>query len=267
MTIPSASQFAPSPLTITLSVWRALFLREAITRLATGRAAWVWLLFEPVTHMVLMMLIFSVMRIRAVSGMHVGIWLVVGLLVMFMFMRTGTQTKNAVDANKTLFAYRQVKPVDTILIRAFLEGFLTVIIAAVMFAGTFLFDIGVFPHDPLLLLGAFLGIWLIGLGYGLITSVASELVPELDKILKLVMAPIYMLSGVIFPISTVPSPYRDWLLYNPIAHGIEAARASISPFYHAFAGCDIGYTFGYAIICIAIGLALHRRFAVQLVMQ
>lgn len=257
----------PSPLYVTFSVWKALILREAITRISGKRATWVWLLLEPIIHLMLMMFIFSVIRVRVVSGMHVAIWLLYGLLAMFMFMRTATQSKNAISSNKALFAYRQVKPVDTVLTRAFLEAFITLIITILMFGLTFLIGIGVFPYDPLLFLAAFLGLWVTGLGYGLITSVVIDLIPELDIVLKLAMGPIYMISGVVFPIDNIPDPYRKWLLLNPIAHSIEAVRSSISPFYHAFAELSIAYIFGVASISIIIGLALHKRFATQLVMK
>jgi len=265
MSIGNTSKIASSPFAVTLSVWRALFLRESITRVTAGRAAWLWLLLEPIIHMSIMMFICTVIRVRVISGMHTAVWLTAGLLTMFMFMRTASQTKNAINSNRQLFAYRQVKPIDTIFSRAFLESFLTILIAFIMFASSFLLGFGVFPIDPLLLMSAFLGLWLTGLGYGLITSVISELIPEFDKVLKVAMGPIYMLSGVIFPISNVPSPYREWLLYNPIAHGIETARSSISPYYHSFAGLDISYTFKWALISIYLGLVLHKRFAAQLV--
>lgn len=256
-----------SSLTITLSVWRALFLREAITRLSAGRAAWVWLLLEPAAHMALMAFIFATIRMRVVNGMHVIIWLLVGLLGIFMFMRTATQSKNAVNSNKALFAYRQVKPVDSVITRAYLEAFITCLIAILMFAGVALMGILQLPNDPMLLMSAFFSLWLIGLGYGLVTSVIGDLVPEIDKILKFVMPPTYMLSGVIFPIDSIPYPYREWLLYNPIAHGLEAARVSISPYYHGFPELNLAYTYGFASVLIFIGLVLHIRFATQLVMK
>lgn len=256
-----------SSLYITLAVWRALFLREAVTRLSRERGAWVWLLVEPVIHLSVTMFIFTVIRVRVVSGMNSTIWILYGLLGMFLFMRTGTQAKNAIDANKALFAYRQVKPVDTVLSRAFLEGFLLIIIACIMFGFTYLFGIGVLPEDPLTLIYATLTLWLLGLSYGLNTSVMSELVPEFDKLLKPIMGPLYMLSGVVFPVASVPNPYREVLLYNPIAHCLEAIRAGISSYYHPFPGMDIHYAFLFALASLLFGLALQKRFAVQLVMK
>ncbi len=123
---------ARTPLAITLSVWKALFLREALSRAFTGRAALFWLIAEPVLHVAFLMLIFATARIQSVGGIDMAIWLMVGLLVFFMFRRTGMQVMNAVDSNQALFAYRQVKPVDSALVRAGLEGFLMAIIIMIL---------------------------------------------------------------------------------------------------------------------------------------
>jgi capsular polysaccharide transport system permease protein len=250
---------------VTISVWKALLLREAVARVVAGRAAWVWLLLEPVVHVVFLMFIFTVVRMRVVGGIDTSVWLMVGMLAFFMFRRTATQSRNAVGANQALFAYRQVKPVDTVLVRAALEGFLTVLIAIILFSGAILFGVGIVPDDPLAVLEAFFGMWLVGQGFGLVTSVASELVPEFGKVIGLVMIPLYFLSGVIFPIASVPQPYRTWLLYNPVAHGVEAARLGFAPYYHAVQELSVAYIYGFALTSIFLGLALHNRFATRLV--
>lgn len=249
---------------ITLSVWRALFLREAIGRLSAGRAAWVWLLLEPLVHIVFMLLIFAVIRMKTVGGIDTTIWLMVGLLAFFMFRRTTTQTQNAVASNQGLFTYRQVKPVDTAFVRAVLEGFIAILVAIIIFVGAALFGISTLPDDPLAVLESFFALWLLGMGLGLMASVATEMIAELGKVIGFVMAPLYFASGVIFSISSVPQPYRDWLLFNPVAHGVEAARLGFSSYYHPFPGLNIAYVFGFALCTIFLGLALHIRFAARL---
>jgi capsular polysaccharide transport system permease protein len=256
-----------TPLSITLSVWKALFLREALSRLFSGRATWFWLLAEPVFHVAYLMVIFAVIRVNAVGGIDTALWIMVGLLAFFMFNRTGTQVMNGISANQALFAYRQVKPIDTVLVRGVLEGFLMTIIAAVLLAGSALLGHSVIPADPLAVFVAFLGLWLVGVGFGLMTSVATELVPELGRTIKLMTMPLYMISGVIFPIAMVPQPYRDWLLLNPVAHGLEAARLGFVPNYHAVPELSVAYLWGFAVVGVFLGLALHRRFALRLVTQ
>src|SRR5690606_11147558 len=106
-----------SPRAVTLAVWRAIFLREALDRLFDMRAAWFWLLMEPVLHIAFITFIFTVIRTRTLGGIDVAVWIIVGMLAFFMFRRTAMQVMHAVDSNKPLFAYRQVKSFDTSIVR------------------------------------------------------------------------------------------------------------------------------------------------------
>jgi len=249
---------------IAYSVWKALFLREAVTRIAASRTAAMWLLLEPVAHVGFMLFLFLAVRLTQIGGIETGVWLMVGLLAFLMFRRTATQAQNAVGSNLALFAYRQVLPVDTVLVRACLEGFLTIIIALLIFACAGLFGLNVFPTDPLAVIEAFAGMWLMGLGFGLTVSVAQQLLPDVGKIIDLLMMPLYLISGVILPIASVPQPYRDMLLLNPLAHGLEAARLGFSPYYYAVPELDMGFLWGSALVLVFFGLVLHRRFARRL---
>jgi capsular polysaccharide transport system permease protein len=263
--MPSYS--ARSSTVITLSVWKALFLREALGRISSGRAAWFWLLAEPVFNVAYLLIIYTVIRVRTVGGIDTAVWLIVGMLAFFMFRRTAAQLMNGIAANQALFTYRQVKPVDTLLVRGALEAFLMIIVTVILLAGAALFGHSVLPADPLAVLEAFLGLWLVGVGFGLTTSVAIQLVPELGKVIGLIMRPLYILSGVMVPIAAVPQPYRDWLLLNPVAHGLEAARLGFAPYYHAVPELSIAYIYQFALVSIFLGLALQRHFALKLVTQ
>lgn len=254
-----------NPLTVTFSVWKALLLREALGRLFSSRGAWFWLLAEPVFHMSYMLVIFSVVRVRHVGGIETPIWLMVGLVAFFMFRQTGTQGANGISANRSLFTYRQVKPVDTVLVRSALEAVLLLCVMVITMMGLGLLGLDALPANPLTVLQAFVALWLLGLGYGLVTSVVSELLPELDRILAFAMMPLYLISGVVFPLSAVPQPYRDWVMLNPVAHGIETARLGFAPFYHAVPELSQSYLFACVLVMLFAGLVLHQRFAEELV--
>ncbi len=263
----AATRTHRSPLDVTLSVWKALFLREAVSRLSRERAAWLWLLTEPVLHIAFVMFLFAAIRLRVVGGIDTAVWIMVGLLAFFMFRRPAQQGMNALGASQALFSYRQVKPVDTVLVRAALEGFLMALIAVILLMGAGLYGLAIVPADVLAVLAAFFAMWLLGLGFGLIVSVTSELVPELGRLMRMVIAPLYFFSGVIFPLAAIPQPYRDWLMLNPLAHGLEATRLGFAPHYHAVPETSITYMYSFALISIFFGLALHQRFATRLVTQ
>jgi capsular polysaccharide transport system permease protein len=142
-----------------------------------------------------------------------------------------------------------------------------ILIAIILFSGAGLFGLDITPADPMAVLEAFLGLWLIGAGFGLMASVATELIPEAGKIIEFVSKPVYFISGAIFPIAIVPPPYRDWLILNPVAHGLEAARLGFAPHYHAIPELSIAYLYGFALGTLFLGLALHHRFARKLVTQ
>lgn len=254
-----------SSLSITLSVWRALFLHEALIRISGGRARWFWLLAEPLAHMAFLTMVLSVIRHRIVPGMDAAVWVVVGLTTFFIFRRAGMQGMHAVDSNKALFAYRQVKPVDTVFVRAALETFLMLLIGLLAFSILYLMDRDAMPDDPLLVFSAVMGIWLVALGCGLTLAVPIRLVQEAEIFLNFLFLPLYLLSGVIFPISRIPFPYQEWLLYNPLVHALEAARLGFSSSYLAIAGLDLPYVYAWGASLIFLGLALQLRFAERMV--
>jgi capsular polysaccharide transport system permease protein len=256
-----------SPLTVTLTVWRALFLREALSRISRERIAWLWLLLEPVVHIVFIMVLFTVVRVRHVGGIDAAIWIMVGMLAFFMFRRPAQQAMHAVAMGTPLYTYRQVKPVDTVLVRCGLEGFLMAVISALLFGATALFGILVAPVDPLAVMAAFFGLWALGLGYSLIISVASEILPEFGHLFTMALQPLYIFSGVMIPIVVIPEPYRDWLMLNPVAHGLEAARVGFAPLYRTASDVSLGYLYSFAAVLIFFGLALHRRFVRRLAAQ
>ena len=156
---------ARTPGVITLSVWKALFLREALVRLFSKRAGGLWLLAEPLASIAILMFIFSVMRVRTLGGIDTAAWIMVGMLGFFTFRRTGMLAMRAVTMNFPLFTYRQVKPVDAVLIRGSVEGVIMTFVALAMLFGGGLFGLAVLPGDPLLALGQFLALWLLGMGF------------------------------------------------------------------------------------------------------
>lgn len=254
-----------TPLAITFAVWKALFLREAVTRLSTGRAAWFWLMLEPVIVIIFHLYWYSALHVGSMFGMDIAIWFMLGFSGYFLFMRIGTQCMNAVNANQTLFVYKIVKPVDTVIIRAALEGLIMTITIGLLFIAVKTINLPLDLSNFILAVSAWIGLALLGLGYGLLFSVINELIPEVEKLLKFTTLPLYFSSGVLLPIKGVPEPYYDWLMMNPIIHGVEYLRIAFGEHYIAAKNLSLNYLYGCALCSIFLGLVLHRKFAKKLV--
>jgi capsular polysaccharide transport system permease protein len=256
-----------SSLFVSYAVWRALFLREALTRVAGGRGAWLWILLEPIAQVVLLMFMFGYIYHRIISGVDGAMFIMTGLLSYQMARNTATRSTEAVRANEALFSYRQVKPVDTVLVRAFLEASLMFTNGLLILAGAGFLGYAIAPANIFTVVGAFLLMGLCGLGLGLIFSVATEFVPELRKALDLLWMPVYFLSAVMYPVTAIPHPYRELLLWNPFVHGVEMVRFGFYAQYTLATGTSLSYLAMWALSTVALGLALHVRHANRLAAQ
>ncbi|MGN1394481.1 MAG: ABC transporter permease [Succinivibrionaceae bacterium] len=255
-----------NPFTSTLMVWKALFLKDALSRFFGSRGAWAWLLIEPVAHILGMSFIYALIKKGTMGGVAMQLWIMTGMLSFFLFRRTAVQVLHGIDCNRAFFAFRQVRPFDAAICKAGVEAFsmfwVAIIIAiAFMFAG---FEL--VPDNILIVLTALLGLWLLGLGYGLVSSVMMRLVPDSGFILQIIMMPLMIISGIILPISSIPEPYRDYLLYNPLLHGIEVVRLGFWESYHTV-DVSMSYLYFWTILLLVLGLALYRALETRLVIQ
>lgn len=256
-----------SSASVTLSVWNGLFLREASVRVSGARAAWLWLLLEPIAHLTILMVIFSTVRKQLMPGIDFALFLAIGILGFDLFRHSAMRSMAAISANLALFAYRQVKAVDVVLVRAFLEGVIQLFVGLVMLSGMALFGFDVLPGDPLTVLCVLALFWILGTGVGLMLSVGSTLIPELGRVASLCFMPLYFLSGVLFSPAMLPPEFREWLLLNPLMQGLELLRSAFAPGYPAVTGLHLDYLMAFAALALFFGLALHVRFRARLVMQ
>lgn len=254
-----------SPLTVTLTVWKALLLREAVFRLAQDRIAWLWLIAEPLAHVVLLMWLLKVgFRQSAIAGGDIGIFTMLGILGFFLVRNIMNRAIDAVDASEALYAFRQIKPIDAVLARSVLEGLLICILFLVMFTGAGLLGLPIFPADPLGAIIALIALFLSGLGLGLVFSVLGNLITEFGRMIRLLLTPLYFFSAVIYPSVKAPRALREVLLLNPIVHGLESLRVAFMPGYVVPPAVDVSYLYAFAIAMIFIGLALHVRYRAEL---
>jgi capsular polysaccharide transport system permease protein len=250
---------------VTRSVWHAMFMREALARITAGRFAWFWMFVEPIAFVVIMVAVREMMgRIRLTTGAEFIPWLITGLLAFSLFRDAVLRSIGAVDANQGLFAYRQVSPVDPVLVRIAIEGLLQSAVFAILIVGVSLLGHDMVPSDPLGAIFVWASIWLLGLGGGLVASVAADLIPELGRAIRMMMLPMFMLSGAIIPLNMLPHHVQQYLMLNPALHGVEALRLAFFPYYKAMPGVDLLYLWSWALAMIVLGLALHVRFAMRM---
>lgn len=259
-----------SPWQVTRSVWYALFMREAMARTTAGdRMAWFWMIAEPMAMVLAMVAIRGVIMSggQLINGAEFIPWLMVGLMGFQLFRDLLQRSLGAIAANKGLFAYRQVKSIDPVIVRCYLEGMIkSFIFLLFMYAGM-LVDISLIPDDPLYALFCWFSLWCLGLGSALTASAVSEMIPEVGFVLKIVMLPLMIISGVILPLNALPFWAQEYLLWNPIVHGLESLRIGFFEGYRSLLGIELAYLWFWNLSLTLFGLILHLRFDQRLKAQ
>ncbi|MGP5309394.1 ABC transporter permease [Halomonas sp. XH26] len=263
--VKGAPKGARTPWQVTRSVWYAMFIREALSRTMGDRMGWFWMLFEPVAFVGIMVSMRSFIRGgRLIVNAEFIPWLIAGLLG-FMLVREGMMRgMGAVDSNKALFAYRQVQPVDPVIVRNFLEGALRSFVFLVFIAGGLMLGLDMYPDNAVRVMAAWLSLWSLGLGLGLVTSVAATLVPEVGKVIRMLSMPLMILSGVIIPLNSLPHWLLEYLMLNPIPHGLETLRLGFFENYQVVHGTSMLYFWLFTLTLISVGLLMHLRFVDKL---
>lgn len=236
----------------------ALFLRELKTRFGGQWLGVFWTLLEPLAHLAFLMLVFGYIRRRVLPGIEYPVFLITGLIPFLMFKSLVLRLMDSVDANRGLFGYRQVKPLDPLISRALLEISIYSMIYLIMLAVLGWLGFAVVPVRPLELIFISALLLVTGFGLGVLFAVATDELPRARSFIRIVFLPLYLMSGVIFPVSKLPAFVLPWLLWNPVLHAIELSRGYFFPQYHVLPQVSVRYVAICAIVALAVGLSLYR---------
>ena len=244
---------------IQCSAVKALFFREIRTRFGKYRLGYIWSVLEPSSHLVILITIFGYIMHRTMPDISYPACLLHGVIPYFIFSSVATRSVNAIDANRGLFNYRPVRPIDTLLARTLLETIIYIIVYALLMLILAFLGENFSMSKLVLLFTTWLLLIIFSLGTGLIFMVLGQLSPEAEKILPIIIKPVYFISCVMFPIHAVPKEYWHYLLWNPVVHIVELSREAVVPGYVS-EGVSLGFLAISSVLILFIGLALYRTY-------
>lgn len=242
---------------VQIQVIHALVLRETRTRFGLNRLGYLWAVLEPLLFIATFALVFRVLGRSAPDRMPVVPFLATGFMPYLLFRETSGRGLHAIEANRGLLFYPQVRPLDLVLARVLLE-IATNFVAFAIIIGVYCIYTGQFEiADPLQVL---IGLGLaagIGATLGLILCAASVFSDFVNRLHGPLIRPLFWFSGLMYPTSHLPRNYRNLLTYNPIVHAVELTRVG---YFHEYRADHVGVV--YPLMWIAmlafIGLTLER---------
>lgn len=232
-------------------------MREVLTRFGHYRLGYIWAILEPGMLIFLKTVFFTAIFGRVIAGMSYGLFLVNGILPFFMIMRSATRAIGAVEANKGLFIYRAVRPIDTVIARSLLEASLYFNLYVLFMLGLWWWgEVISLSNIPMILLTWFT-MFGLGLGFSLILLVIGSFSPELGKLISSFFIVFYLMSGIMYSIHAIPQEYQQYLLWNPIIHGVEIIRHSVHPAYPDDL-VSYWYLVKSTVVMLFLGLFLYK---------
>lgn len=207
------------------SVIMAIIFKEIKVRMRTSKFAIFYVLIEPMIYILVIAAIRYLFRTTLVDGLHVMIWIPLGISAYLIFTRSITKVPSAISRNAALLDYPQVKPIDPVIAIFIIEMTLT-IIASTLAIFLIWWFIGVAPAlpRPLEAIGL-LAILLTGsFGAALLLAVYGTFYENILRTVRLLNRPMIFISSVIFSVHQLPPKVQGYLAWNPLLQFIEYFR-------------------------------------------
>lgn len=241
LSLPELPPLPPPPqrnsLRIFADSFTALFLRQMKLRYGSQRFGYFLAIAEPLFYMALLR------GSRMLAGRGGGkfggeeggvdgfYYHSIGVISFFIFIRVFNSCMGSISAAKGIFSYRQVRPIDAVLVAAAIE---LMMMLALKFVIVFILVWLGRPVEADNLIGFFAAIGLLfslALGLGLWADVYITKNQEIRRFVDMMNRPLLFLSGAFFTMEQIPDLIAPYIIWNPILHGVDLARGEMLSAY------------------------------------
>ena len=248
------------------SVILAIIFKEIKVRSRTSKFGLMFVVIEPIIYIIAITMVRWLLRGRVeVDGLHVLIWIPLGVSAYLMFMRAMTKIPSAIGGNEGLLDYPQVKPIDPLIAVFILEMMLTMIgsILAIFLIWWF-FD--AFPSlpRPLEAIGVIAALLMFCLGVALFLGVYATYYENMSRLIRFLNRPMIFISDVILPVSMLPASFREYLAWNPLLQFVQHFRLYAAG-QRTIPEADLSYAVLVSILMLGVGMIAYYANRYKLV--
>ena len=245
----------------------AFMLRELRHKYGSEQLGYLWAIAQPIIFISLLRAARKLLTGDSLAGDDVyGVssyyYFMLGVIPYMMFQNGFHRAMGAIQQFKILFNYPQVQPIDVVLVRIVIEYLLMTAVMIVMTAGYWWFNFDIEIYHPLGFILILFLLFIFSIGVGLIQDVLVTRYPPLRRVFSIAERPFFFLSGVFFTYDSLPENVQPYLIWNPLLHAVELARAQMLSQFTT--PCSWEYLFVCAVSVLLIGLSLYRQQLRQL---
>jgi len=245
-------------LQVFLAVQKALFLRELNMRLSVSRLGLFWTFFQPFFQVTIFIMIKVLIFSRDNENFDYAVFLAINFTAFYMFKNILMKSLGAFTANKGLFAYKQVKPIDTIIARLLVEVFITSIIILIFISIGFYFQFDMNVKNIELVSLAYFWLIIFAFSLSIFLSVLNSFTNMVQKIIGILMTILMYSSALFYTIDMLAPELQKLLLLNPLTHFMEMIHGS---YFYTLTNIHVNYTYMllWTLIPLYAGLWFYMK--------
>jgi capsular polysaccharide transport system permease protein len=241
------------------NIYYALMLRDIRSRFFGHGLGYLIVLAWPLTHILVVVIIFTFTRRVAPVGDNLTLFAAAGLVPYITFNYMTRFMMVSAMMNRPLLAFPIVKILDLVLARALLEILSTCCVTALLVVVLTLVGINCMPLEPQVAAFALGASIVFGLGSGVINTIISMAFRPWYVCSILFFVVMYASSGILFDVEGVPEIAQYLLSFNPLVHLVLWMRSAYYPGYGASI-LDKAYPIYWGVVMLFIGLICERMF-------
>jgi capsular polysaccharide transport system permease protein len=240
------------------NIMGAVILRDLRTRFFNHGLGFLIVPAFPFVHLFALLFIYQVLaRGTYAYGDDPSIFLGTGLIPTLIFMYMSRFMGLALLMNRPMLAFPIIRMLDVVLARAILEAIAAIWMVAAVFAVFFAVGSDPLPVYPVQAFLAFCVTLLLSVGIGLVVSLITLAFEAFATIWALVLIVLYISSGSLFVVSSLPEPFVSILSWSPMVQCTEWMRSAYYPGYPDQV-LDKAYVVSLAFGSLVVGLVCER---------
>ena len=235
----------------------AMFIYQLRVMHGESRIALVWALVGPVVLLTLISSLYILMGTHYILGMDVQTFSLLGATTWIMFRQIAFRSSTAYVSARGLLNFQGVTPLMCALVQAMIYVSVYVVVFAVLITAGHAIGLITLPKSwaGFILFVVLMGVAGAAMGV-LFGSIATywhfflRLAPIIERFLQI-------FAAVFFVSEQFPEQLRPWVLWSPLAHGMQLLR---SAYFQAYESHDasLGYFLTSLVFMMVIALVAER---------
>jgi capsular polysaccharide transport system permease protein len=201
-----------------------LVIKDIKSRFYGDRLAYAWSLINPLAWIGALIIFFSLIGKQVPIYTDIISFLIPGMLAYILFRNTINSIMRTRKTTQAIIHFPSVTAISVITAAGLIELInCSVVFLVLIFLNYIIFD-KIECNDLLVMIYGYFCAWGAGLAFGCFFMELSIINPIFDKILPILLRPIFWISGVFYTANELPERLSELSIMNPLFQSIEIIR-------------------------------------------